>query len=69
MLGKRIAFQALGLGGEICNQFAVGLRHGKKILARSQAGILNGLRDVEHGEAFGDHHRVHVDVASDQAVM
>ena len=68
-IGEKIALQGFRFRSHIGDQSDVGFRHFQEFLARPQSRVLHRLRDVEHGVAFGNDDRVHVNIAAHQAVM
>ena len=66
---EEIAFESLGVWREVGDEGSIRGRDFEEVLARSQAGVLYGLRDVEHVIALGNDHRVEVNIAMHQPAV
>ena len=66
---EEIAFESLGVWREVGDEGGIRRRDFQEVLARTQTGVLYGLRDVEHVVALGNHHRVEINIAMHQPAM
>src|SRR5437764_3217011 len=68
-LGEEIAFERGRAGGEVGDKARIQLRYFQEILRGPESGSLDGAGNIEHGEAFGHHHRMEINVATLQPLL
>src|SRR5581483_1974883 len=66
---KKVTFERRRLRRKVRNQARVRCCNLHEILRRTQTGVVDCGRNIEHVEAFGNHYCVKVDVPVSQAVM